>query len=146
MPVKVAIVVVFSDFVNEYVAFDELVVIVGASLISVIVIVTVCVSVSVPSDKVITAMYVLLAPLSMAASKSGAVLKVREPVEELIDKVDESIPAIDHVKVVPESTSAPVKVTTESWPSGLLIPNVADDEFVVITGASFILVIVIVMV
>jgi hypothetical protein len=54
----------------------------------------------------------LLASLSEGASKSGAVINDRAPVEELMVNRAASVPEIDQLRVDPASTSLPVKVVT----------------------------------
>ena len=63
-----------------------------------------------------------------------------------MDKVAESVPEIDQVKDAPASGSVPKNVLTAVWRSFLLKLYVGSDEFVLILGASFTLVTVMVTV
>ena len=59
----------------------------------------------------------MLVSLSAGASKLGDEEKARAPVDELMVKSAASVPEIDQVSVVPESTSEPAKVATLELPS-----------------------------
>ena len=84
--------------------------------------------------------------LSAAPSKFGVDAKARTPVDVFSVKSAASVPEIDQVRVVGVSTSDPANVATAEIPSACVSAYVALEEFVVITGASFVLVIVIVAV
>jgi hypothetical protein len=78
------------------------------SLALVIVTVRVWVSESAPSETVTTTRYVLFVSPSAGASKSGAMAKVKTPVEELMAKSPASVPDIENERVAPASTSVAV--------------------------------------